>query len=212
VKLRITGFEEVVDDPPDEPDVDPVPEEVVEPLELLEPDVPDDDEEPDVPLLDDDDDELLELELVVPVLAVDDEPAFLVVFAFDFEVVPVFAVPVVPLVSEVVPCALDPPAAEPELPPCPVELPTPFPVPVVAPVPPTSPIKASTWQRTVALLALSIVPFSTTTVSTSPESISTKYNGTLAPPNKFAGRYPACHAKDAPPRHTKTATILTIPQ
>jgi len=126
------------------------------------------------------------LEPVVPVLEVDDEPAFFLV-VFFLEVEPLDPVPSVPVVPDAAPWALEPPAAE--LPAWPVVLPVvPRPVPVVAPVPPTSPIKASTWQRTVALLALSIVPLSTRTISTSPESISTNRTGVCAFPKKFAGR------------------------
>jgi hypothetical protein len=177
VKLRITGLEDVVLVPVVELDVVEVPEplEAVDELEL------EDVEELDEPLLAVDE----PLEPVVPALEVDDEPAFLVVFALEVELlVPVPAVPVFPDAAS---CALEPPAAVP--PAWPEVLPVvPRPVPVVAPAPPTSPIKASTWQRTVALLALSIVPLSTTTISTSPESISTNRTGACAFPKKCAGR------------------------
>jgi hypothetical protein len=179
VKLRITGLEDVVVvpvveldvveapeplDPADEPELD---DEVVEELE-----------EPEEPPLDVDE----PLDPAAPALELDDEPAFLVVLELE----PLVPVPVVPLVPDAAPWALEPPAAEP---PWPVVLPVvPRPVPVVAPAPPTSPIRASTWHRTVALFALSIVPFSITTISTSPEPISTKCNGACAFPNKFAGR------------------------
>jgi hypothetical protein len=186
VKLRITGLDEVVVvlvlvlvvvlDPVepavapevvDEPEVD---DEDVEELEELEELLLDVDELP---------------EPVVPVLVVDFEPAFLVVFALVVE--PLASVPLVPLVPDAPPWALEPPAPEPPAWPA-VPPVVPRPVPVVAPVPPTNPIRASTWQRTVALFALSIVPFSTTTISTSPESISTNRSGTCVFPHNFAGR------------------------
>jgi len=148
---------------------EPEPLEAVDELEL------EDVEELDEPLLAVD--ELLEP--VVAFLVVDDEPAFLVVFFLEVE--PLVAVPAVPVVPDAAPSALEPPEAE--LPAPPVVLPVvPRPVPVVAPAPPTSPIKASTWQRTVALSALSIVPLSTTTISTSPESIATNRKGACAFP------------------------------
>jgi len=182
VKLRITGLDDVVVVPVvllDAVEV-PVPPELVDEPELDDEDV-EELEVPEEPPLDVDE----PLEPAEPALELDDEPAFLVVLALEVE--PLVVVPVEPLVPDAAPWALEPPAAEP--PAWPVVLPVvPRPVPVVAPVPPTSPIKASTWQRTVALLALSIVPFSTTTVSTSPESISTKWSGACAFPNKFAGR------------------------
>jgi hypothetical protein len=184
------AFELVVPVDEDDPDpVDPVdPVEAVEPLEEPELDIPVF-EEPDVLALEDE--ELLELDPVVPVFELEDEPAFLVVF--DFEVLVGAAVVVVSVVPEAPPCPLNPPAAEPPAWPEALLL-TPRPEPVVAPVPPTSPINASTWQRTVAFVALSSVPFSTTIVSTSPESIVTNRNGDLVFPNRFAGRYPACQA------------------
>ncbi len=171
-KLRITGLEDPVVVPPD-------PLEPPEPLDGLEPDDADFEEPEELPLAVD---ELLEP--VVPVLEVDDEPAFVLLFALVAE--PEVPLPPPPPVPDAAPWPLDPPAPAP---PWPLVLPVvPRPVPVVAPEPPTRPIRASTWQRTVALLALSIVPFSTTTISTSPESISTKWIGDLVSPSKFAGR------------------------
>ncbi len=175
MKLRITGFEEVVLVPVVELDV----VEVLEPLDAVE-ELEDVDELDEAVLAAD---ELFEP--VFPVCEVDDEPAFFDFLALDFELF--VAPPLVPLVPDEASWALEPPVAA--LPPWPVVLPVaPRPVPVVAPVPPTSPIRASTWQRTVALLALSVAPFSTTTISTSPESISTSRNGTCAVPMKFAER------------------------
>lgn len=198
----MTGLAEPEVVPPDEPELD-VLLEVLELLDELELDELDELDVPELLV-----DELPVVPVVVPVLEVDEEPAFLVVFDDELVVV-VPVVPVVP-VPEAPLCAPAPPEADPPL--WPVLLLTPFPVPVVAPVPPTKPIKASTWQRTVALVALSTVPFSTTTVSTSPVSISTNRKGTLVFPQKSDGRNPACQAHAPPPRHKSTAIIFTTPQ
>jgi hypothetical protein len=192
VKLRITGLEDVV----------LVPVVVVELVELLELVEELEDEELELPVLE------VELEPVVPVFEVEDEPAFWVVLVLEVELLA--AALVEPLVLEapwpLAPLAPEPPAWPPVLPAAP------FPVPVVDPVPPISPTRASTWQRTLALFALSIVPFSTTTISMSPESISTNRNGACGFRYKLAGLYPACQAQAAPPRSTRTAIILTTAQ
>lgn len=85
-------------------------------------------------------------------------------------------------------------------------------VPVVVPcVPPISPTRASTLHRTVVLLALSIVPFSATTMSMSPRSISTNWRRAPLLAKGFGGRYPARQANTAPAMAKSAPMILTAP-
>jgi hypothetical protein len=63
-----------------------------------------------------------------------------------------------------------------------------FPAVVPCAVPPTTPIRASTWQRTVALFALSTDPVSAAYTSMSPRSISTNSMTLLVPARNIGGR------------------------
>jgi hypothetical protein len=187
-------------DPPDEPEAPDM-------LDVLdEPDAPDELDE----LLDDPDpDDLLELLLPEPPLEKldEDEPAFFL------------AVFLVVVVSCPVPPVPEPLPLWPAWPPDPYEpCPDPEPVcpdafPAALPcVPPISPIKASTWHRTVVLLALSTEPFSTTYTSISPRSTATNSSGDFVAANSIGGRYPACHAAAAPRIANTAARIFTAPQ
>jgi len=144
VKLRKTGFDDVVVDPAAA---------VVEPAEAPPALAPD---EPELP---DDPDELEELdeldELLPPLVEVlDVDPAFVL----EVLLLEAGAAAAPPLEPPWPPDALAP------LAPCPEADPLVLLFPAVVPpwLPPTDPSRASTWLRTVVLFALSIDPVSTT--------------------------------------------------